>query len=1032
MAGWMIRFSLRNRLLVLALTALLFAVGIFSMGRLTLDAVPDITNIQVSVVTASPSLGPVEIEQYLTYAVESSLSGLPGVEEMRSVSRYGVSSVVVVFEEGTPLWFARQLVQERLPEAREKIPEGLGSPEMVAPSTGLGEVYQFVLESPDHDAMELRSILDWQVAYRLRQVPGVVEVNAWGGYEKQFQVAVSPAALRTQGVSLSSVYDAVTRSNALAGSASIEKRQEQILIRGEGLVRTARDLENVVVETREGAVPVRVHDIGRVVEGGAPRRASATRDGAGETVIGMALMLAGENAREVTRRIQDVVREIQGDLPAGVVLRPYYERTDLIDRTLATVSRNLLEGCLLVVAVLFLLLGNLRGGLIVASAIPLSMLFAFTGMAQARISGNLMSLGAIDFGLLVDGSVVMVENILRVLSHEPAGGRSLRDRVLAAALEVGRPVVFAVGIIIIVYLPILTLTGTEGKMFRPMAWTVVFALAGSLLVALTVVPVLCSLAFRHGVRERETWVLRTARGLYAPTLDFALRRPLAVALGSAACVAAAALAAARLGGEFLPTLDEGDLVVQTFRPTSVSMSQSIATGLEVERVLRTFPEVRTVVTRTGTPEVASDVMGIELSDVFIILRPRGEWPEERPREELIEAMEAALSDAVPGVGLSFTQPIEMRFNELISGVRSDIALKIHGDDLEELHRLAVQAAHTLEGIDGARDVRVEQQHGLQVLRIILDRSRLARYGISADEALGVVEAVKAGRRAGTVMDGVRRYDIAVRFDLPEDIGLETIRNLPVFDPDGHPVPLGQLADIRIDDAPAQISREWGQRRITIECNVRGRDLESFVREARQALDAEVPRPEGYYVSWGGTFEQLERGRQRLMLVVPSALLLILFLLYGAFGSFRLALVVFSGIPLAAVGGIFALLVRGIPFSISAGVGFIALFGIAVLNGVVMVSSITRLRQDGLAPDAAVRAGAMLRLRPVLTTALVASFGFIPMALSHGAGAEVQRPLATVVIGGLVSSTLLTLVLLPVLYRWFGGEPRDGADPPAAP
>jgi cobalt-zinc-cadmium resistance protein CzcA len=702
-----------------------------------------------------------------------------------------------------------------------------------------------------------------------------------------------------------------------------------------------------------------------------------------------------------------------------VTIRPYYDRTELVRRSIRTVITNLTEGGFLVVLVLLLLLGNFRGGLIVATAIPLSMLFAFCGMLVGGISGNLMSLGAIDFGLIVDGSVVMIENIVRRLAGRGKDSTPVNDVVRRAAVEVGRPVTFAVAIIIIVYLPILTLTGTEGRMFRPMAWTVVFALAGSMLLSLTVMPVLASFAFRKGIAERETRVISLLRRIYRPTLSWAFRlRGLVVSAALAAVVGTGALFLS-LGGEFLPTLDEGDVVVQTLRLQSSSMTHSIEAGLEVERVLLEFPEVEHVVTRIGSPEVATDVMGIELSDVFVNLMPKKEWSSGRTKAELVDAMAAALEDRVPGMGFSFTQPIEMRFNELIAGVRSDVAVSVFGDDLDVLQRLGGEVATLLRRVPGAADVRADQVQGLPVLRIVLDHARAARYGIPADDVLGAVEAIRAGRVVGVVMDGVRRYDIVVKFNLPLQADLDAIRNLPVMDPDGHPVPLAQLAEIRIEEGPAQISREFGQRRLNVEANVRGRDLESFVREARETIETSLNKPEGYYLEWGGAFEQLERGRSRLLVVVPVALFAIFALLYAAFGSVRSALLIFTGVPLAAVGGVLALWIRGIPFSISSGVGFIALFGVAVLNGVVMVSAIRRLQGEGHDLRESVELGASERLRPVLMTALVASLGFVPMALSTSAGAEVQRPLATVVIGGLISSTLLTLVVLPTLYAWVG-------------
>jgi len=1021
MAGRLIEWALANRLFVLLLVVILIAGGLFAMNRLPIDAVPDVTNVQVQIVTSSPALGPVEVEQYLTYPVEAAMSGLPDVTELRSISRYGISSVTVVFEDKTPLFFARQLVQERLPEAREKIPPGFGSPEMIPPITGLGEIFHFTVESAHDSPMELRNLLDWQIAFRLRQVPGVVEVNAWGGLAKQFQVEVIPEKLLAHGISLPEVFEAVEKNNAMVGSAYLERGREQLLIRGEGLIGTIEDLEEVVVAVREGT-PIRVREVARVIEGAMPRRGAATQDGTGEAVIGLVQMLAGENALDVTQRVKSRLSEIQKDLPPGVTIRPFYDRTDLVRRSIRTVIVNLTEGGLLVVAVLLLLLGNLRGGVIVASAIPLAMLFAFCGMLVGGISGNLMSLGAIDFGLIVDGSVVMVENIVRRLVGRKKESASVVETVRRAAIEVGRPVTFAVAIIIIVYLPILTLTGTEGRMFRPMAWTVVFALAGSLLISLTVMPVLASFAFRKGIATRETRIISMIRRVYRPTLSWAFRFRGWVAGAALAAVVGSGLLFSSLGGEFLPTLDEGDVVVQTLRLQSSSMTHSIEAGLDVERVLLEFPEVERIVTRIGSPEVATDVMGIELSDVFISLKPEREWGSGRTKAQLVDAFSEQLEHRVPGMGFSFTQPIEMRFNELIAGVRSDVAVSVFGDDLDVLQRLGGEIATILRGVPGAADVRADQVQGLPVLRIVVDHARAARYGISVDAVLGTVEAIRAGRVVGVVMDGVRRYDIVVKFNLPLQADLDAIRNLPVSDPDGHPVPLAQLAEIRIEEGPAQISREFGQRRLNVESNVRGRDLESFVREARKRIGESLQKPEGYYLEWGGAFEQLERGRARLLVVVPIALFAIFALLYAAFGSVRSALLIFTGVPLAAVGGVCALWIRGIPFSISAGVGFIALFGVAVLNGVVMVSAFRRLQEEGRPLREAVETGASERLRPVLMTALVASFGFVPMALSTSAGAEVQRPLATVVIGGLISSTVLTLVLLPTLYAWVGKVP----------
>jgi cobalt-zinc-cadmium resistance protein CzcA len=755
------------------------------------------------------------------------------------------------------------------------------------------------------------------------------------------------------------------------------------------------------------------------------RIGGATKDGRGETVIAMVLMLQGENAREVVSRVKEALREIEPSLPEGVRIVPYYDREDLVSRVIATVTRNLVEGGILVVAVLLLLLGNPRGGLIVASAIPLSMLMAFLGMTRAGISGNLMSLGAIDFGLIVDGSVVMAENIIRRLAGRSLDPAERRQAILAAAQEVGRPIVFAVGIILIVYLPVLTLGGIEGKLFRPMAWTVVFAVAGSLLLALTLVPVLCSLALGRSIREEETWLLRAARRLYEPVLAWSMGHPRSMALGAAAAFAGSLLAATLLGAEFVPRLDEGDIVVQASRLPSVSLTQSLASTLEIEKALLELPEVRSVVSRTGSPEIATDIMGLDLSDIFVILKPPGQWRAGMTRDRLITEMHETLERSVPGNVFSFTQPIEMRFNELIAGTRSDLAVKIFGDDLDVLSQKGQELARILAGIRDVEDVKVESSAGLPMVRVRVDRDRIARSGASVEDVLSAVEAARSGRVVGSVMEGRRRFDIAVR--LAEGVAADprAFAAVPVGLRDGRLAPLSQLAEISIEEGPAQISREQTLRRITVEANVRGRDIARLVAEARRTVADRLQLPPGYYLTWGGQFEHLEAATRRLAIAVPLALALIFALLYGAFGSLRPAALIFLNVPLAATGGIFALLARGMPFSISAGVGFIALFGVAVLNGVVLVSFIRTLEsEEGLAPEEAARRAARIRLRPVLMTALVASLGFVPMALATGAGAEVQKPLATVVIGGLMTSTLLTLLVLPALYRWFS-PPTSG-------
>ena len=1026
----LVDWSLKNRAVVLIGAVLLALGGAYALTLLPIDAVPDVTNVQVQVLTKSSALGPVEMEQFVTYPIEAAMNGLPNLVEIRSVSRYGLSAVTVVFEDDVDVYFARQLVNERLSQAREAIPPGFGNPEMGPVSTGLGEVYMFTVEGEGLSPMERRTILDWDIAPRLRAVPGVTEVNVWGGLPKQYQVVVDPARLVAYGLSLKQVFESVERGTGNSGGGYIEHNREQYVIRGEGLVGSTGDIEQLVLKAGQEGTPVTVRNVAQVREGAMLRIGAATRDGEGETVIGMAQMLAGENALEVASRVRRAVEELQPSLPKGVRIVTYYDREDLVRRVIRTVETNLLEGGLLVVVVLFAFLGNLRAGLIVASAIPLSMLFAFTGMVQGRISANLMSLGAIDFGLIVDGAVVLVENVARRLGEPEGRDKTARQLTAEAAHEVLRPIAFGIGIIIIVYLPLLTLGGIEGKMFRPMAWTVVFALVGSLLLSLTLIPVLASLFLDKSHGAQEPRFVGRLRRLYLRALDacFARRGPvIAVAL---VLLAGATLVGLRLGGEFIPKLDEGDITLQAVRLPSVALSEAAAGTGRIERVLKRFPEVKTVVTRSGSPEIATDVMGIELGDVFVILKPKPEWTTAESKAELIEKMEEALNEAVPGTGLSFTQPIEMRFNELIAGVRSDVAVKLFGDDLATLAQNGAEIARVLSSVRGAADVRLEQTTGLPVIRVKVDREKCARYGISVGDVLDTVEATRAGKRVGTVFEGQRRFGLVVRLDDESTRTLDAFRSIPVASPSGASIPLAQLAEVSLDTGPSQISREAVQRRIVVEANVRGRDVASFVREATERMGREVQLPSGYSIRWGGQFENLQAASERLGVVVPFALSLIFAMLFFTFGSARPAALIYLNVPFAAVGGVLALALRGMPFSISAGVGFIALFGVAVLNGVVLVTQIRDLeeRTDLALPDV-LRRACSLRMRPVLMTALVASLGFVPMALATGSGAEVQRPLATVVIGGLVTSTLLTLFVLPTVYGLFrcaGGavERRD--------
>ncbi|MGE3177343.1 MAG: efflux RND transporter permease subunit [Vicinamibacterales bacterium] len=1015
----LIDFSLRNKFLILVFAAVLVGFGIRAMLRLPIDAVPDVTPNQVLVLTRAPGLGPVEVERFITFPVETAMSGLPGITDIRSVSRFGLSAVYIYFEEDLDLYFVRRLVMERLPDAREAIPAGLGVPAMGPISSGLGEIYQFEVRGEGRSLMDLRSILEWDIAFKLRSVPGVVEVNSYGGELKTYEVQIDPDKLVSYGIGLETVFSALEGNNANAGGAYLERAQEQYVIRGEGLVETIADIDNIVVAARDGT-PVYIRNLGKTVLAPQVRQGAVTRDGRGEVVTGVVMMLMGENARVVADRVKAELEVIKGSLPEGVTVDSYYDRTDLVRKTINTVGKNLVEGGVLVVAVLLLMLGNVRGGLIVASAIPLSMLVAFTGMVEAGLSGNLMSLGAIDFGLIVDGSVVMVENIVRRLAEARAPGQSKDDVIRDAGREVARPVFFAVLIIIIVYLPVLTLQGVEGKMFRPMALTVVFALIGSLVLALTLMPVLASLGLKDSAGDHEPRFVHWLKARYRPWLHRTVARPLLTAgIASAVFVVSMGLVPL-MGGEFIPKLDEGALALQAWRLPSVSLTESLKSTTLIEKTLRQFPEVVTVVSRTGQAEIPTDPMGVETSDIYVILKDHSEWTTASSKEDLVAAFNEALEREVPGNVLSYSQPIELRVQELIAGVRSDLAITLFGEDLDELRRVGADIVRAVSAVPGAADVKLEQTTGLPFLRVKIRRDEIARYGINASQVLDVVQTM-GGRTVGEVLEGQRRFDIQVRFTPESRTDVERIRALKVADPQGRMIPLSQLAEIVVEEGPAQITRENIHRRIAVEANVRGTDLASFVAAVQQAVAAQVRLPTGYYVEYGGQFENLQRASSRLLLVVPVALFLIFVLLYTTFGAVRPALLIYFNIPIAATGGVVALMLRGMAFSISAAVGFIALFGVAVLNGVVMVSYFIELRRQGQSIDAAVLAGAELRLRPVLMTALVAGLGFVPMALSSGAGAEVQRPLATVVIGGLVTSTALTLLVLPALYRWFESD-----------
>ncbi len=1050
-------FSIRQRpFIVLGATAIA-VLGMVNFARLPIDAVPDITTVQVQINTVVEGLSPVEVERRITYPIETAMAGIPGLEGTRSLSRYGLSQVTVIFRDGTDIYFARQMANERLQEARAGLPDG-ADPQMGPIATGLGEIFMWTVEADStartaagepYSPTDLRGVQDWIVRPQLRNVPGVTDVNTIGGYRKQYHVTPDPTRLIAYGLTLHDLELAIRRNNSSAGAGFIAHKGEQYLVSATGRIEDPAEIGGIVIATRDG-VPVHVRQVASVGPGRELRTGAATENGQ-EVVLGTAFMLIGENSRTVADRVARKLEEVNRGLPPGVIARPVYDRTKLVDATLETARTNLIEGAALVVAVLLLLLGNVTGALIVALIIPLSMLFAVSGMVAGGISANLLSLGAIDFGIIVDGAVVMVENMVRRFAsrqHDLGRTLDLRERLhetLESGREVARPTLFGVGIIMIVYLPILTLTGIEGKMFRPMAQVVLLALAGALVLAFTLVPALVALLLRGRVADRESPAIRGARRAYLPALRWGLRHPRPVLAGALLLLAVSGALALRLGGEFVPTLDERDIAIHALRIPGTSLDQAIEMQSAVERVLRSFPEVERVFSKIGTAEIATDPMPPSVSDVFVILKPRPQWPDRRrAKSDLIEAMARRL-DELPGNVYEYTQPIEMRFNELIAGVRADVAVKVFGDDLDVLLESSERIAAVLSDIPGSADVKVDQVTGLPILTVEVDRAATARYGLDVAEVQSVVRTALAGSGAGDIYEGDRRVEIVIRF--PEEVrgDIRSLERMPIpveaaprsllpgalpaahAGPRTEFIPLGAVARIRLEEGPNQVSREHGKRRVVAQANVRGRDIGGFVAEAQREVARRVAIPPGYWISWGGEFENMIAARTRLAIVVPLALLLILLLLFGAFGSLRDALLVFSGVPLALTGGVLALTARGLPFSITAGIGFIALSGVAVLNGVVLISFIRQLREQGRQLETALLEGCTTRLRPVLMTALVAALGFVPMALATGTGAEVQRPLATVVIGGILSSTALTLLVLPLLYRMLhAGKGRTGA------
>ncbi len=1035
MLNGLIHFSLKNRLLVCVLAAALAVIGARTLSVLPIDAFPDTTPVQVQINTTASSLNPEETEAQITSPVELAISGLPGLENVRSTSKFGLSQVVATFNDRTGILQARQLVMERLQSV--ELPAGIERPQLGPIATGLGEVFHYVVRSSNTNRTltELRELHDWVVKPELRKVRGVAEVNSWGGFEKQYHVVTDPERLVKYGLTFEQLFEALAANNQNVGGGQIVRNGDTLLVHGLGLATDTTQIGNIPMTTHDG-VPVHVHEVAEVRIDHEIRRGAVTADGRGEAVLGLGFMLMGENSANVTRALKAKLADVQKALPPDVTVEVLYDRTELVDQVIRTVSENLLAGALLVIAVLFAFLGNLRAGLIVAAAIPLAMLFAGNFMLQAGIAASLLSLGAIDFGLIVDGAVVMVENAMRRLAekqHATPGASALpeAERQIAireAAVEVARPVAFGVGIILIVFLPILTLEGVEGKMFKPMALTLIFALLGALILSLTVIPVLTSLFLPKQVKEQEPWLVRLAHRLYAPALELALRFRKATLLGATLLFIGAVLLASRMGGEFLPKLGEGAIVGTTVRLAGISVDEAVAQNHRIEqRLMAEFPdEIEHIWTRLGTAEVATDPMGVELSDFFLALKSRERWTKARTQAELTEQMRAVLGE-VPGLKPAFSQPIEMRMNELIAGIRGDIGLKVYGDDLEVLRQLADEVQAVLVKIRGAEEVSAEQLTGQGFLQVRVDSEAIARYGVPTRNVLNVVEAVGT-KKVGDVREGQRRFPLVVR--LPDRLrrDVDALANTLIPTDGGPLLPLKRLARIVETEGPSTINREWGRRRITVQCNVTGRDVAGFVAEAREKMAAQVNLPEGYTLEWGGQFENMERANRKLMFVVPMALGLIFVLLYFGLKSLRDVLIVASGIPLGLVGGVLALWGRDMPFTVSAAVGFIALSGVAILNGLVLVTFIQQRLAAGSPLESAVREGCKVRLRPVLMTALVAAVGFIPMAVNVGVGGEIQRPLATVVIGGIATNTLLTLLVLPALYAL--GRRRQTTESPA--
>lgn len=1017
-------YAVKQRFIILILAVVIVGIGIYSAMNLPIEAFPDVTNVQVQVFTETPTLAALEVEKLISFPIESVMNGIPGVTQVRSLSKNGLSIVTVVFKDSTDIYFARQQVFERLKLAEGRLPAGLAEPSMGPISTGMGQIYQYVVEGKSKDITELRTLEDWNVKYQLRTVPGVTDILSFGGLVKQYQVLVDPAKLITYHIHLNDVFEALAKNNANVGGGFIEHASEQYIVRGIGVVRTPQDIEEIVVRAENGT-PVYVRNVADVVVGPEVRQGAVSMNGKGEVVSGIVLQLKGENSRSVIDRVKEKVGEINKSLPSGVKVRSFYDQAELVEKSVGTVQEALLEGGILVILILSLFLGNIRSALIVATTIPLSILIAFTLMRYQGLSANLMSLGglAIGIGMMVDGSVVMVENIFRHLTEERDSRLSVSELVIRSAKEVARPVAFAIGIIIIVFLPLFTLQGIEGKMFTPMAFTIGFAMLGSLIVSLTLAPVLCAMLLKKDAREWENPVLKWLGKHYGPVLEWIMARRLLVVACCAGAMLASFALVPKLGSEFLPEMDEGSVMIRATLLPSVSLNQSLQMAQKMEKIMMTFPEATDVVSRIGRAEIGGDPEDINNIELYVGLTPKSKWKTAKTKEALVDTMRARLSH-MPGAVYSFSQPIATRVDELISGVKAQVAIKLFGSDLDVLRQKADEVQKAVSGVKGVADLQVEQTAGLAQLNIEVDRNAIARYGINVSDVNDVIETAIAGKAASQLLEGDKRFDIVVRLpkSLREDV--DRIKDLQVQSPGDEHIPLSQIAKFSIDEGPTMIQRENSQRRVAIQCNVSGRDVGSFVGDARKAVASQVKLPPGYYVTWGGQFENQQRANATLAIVVPLTIFLIFLLLFINFGSLKNAGLIILNLPFALTGGIWGLYLRGMHMSVSASVGFIALFGVAVLNGVVMVTCFNQLRQEGASLSEAITTGVRMRLRPVLMTALVASLGLVPLMFSNGTGSEVQKPLATVVVGGLITSTLLTLLVLPTLYGWFEEKSAD--------